>query len=44
MVNYIKGYTKDIDFNNFVDAETLCKDIKSKKIKFENVEKKANGI
>ena len=43
-VNYIKGSTNDIDFNDFIDTETLCKDITSKRIRFENVEKEANGI
>ena len=29
--------TKDLDFNNFIDAETLFNVIKSKWIRFENV-------
>ena len=27
-----KGYAKDIDFNDFIDAETLFNDIKFKRI------------
>ena len=31
-----QGSTKDLDFNNFIDAETLFNVIKSKWIRFEN--------
>ena len=44
LMYYLKGLTKDIDFNYFIDAETLFNDIKSKRITFEYVEKKSNGI
>ena len=36
---HFKGPTKDIDFNDLIDAETLCDDIKPKKIRFEDVDK-----
>ena len=39
LMYYLKGLTKDIDFNYFIDAETLFNDIKSKRITFEYVEK-----
>ena len=32
-----QGSSKDLDFNNFIDAETLFNVIKSKWIRFENV-------
>ena len=34
-----KSPTKDIDFNDFIDTETLFDEIKSKKIWFEDEEK-----
>ena len=39
MINHFKGPPKNIDFNDFTDAITLIDDIKSKKIRFEDVEK-----
>ena len=39
MIHHFKGPTKDIDFNDLIDAETLFDDIKSKKKRFEYVEK-----
>ena len=39
-IYHFKGPTKGIGFNNFIDVEILCDDIKSKKIRFEDVEKK----
>ena len=36
LIYHFKGLTKDIDFNDFIDAETLFDDIKSKKIRFED--------
>ena len=39
---HFKGPTKGIDSNDFIDAKTLFKDIKSKKITFEDVEKTKN--
>ena len=39
MIYGFKGSIKDIDFNDLIGAETLFVDIKSKKIKFEDVEK-----
>ena len=39
LIYHFKGPTKDIDFNNFIDAETVFDDTKLKKIRFEDVEK-----
>ena len=39
LMYHFKGPTKDIDFNDLIDAETLCDDIKPKKIRFEDVDK-----
>ena len=39
LIYHFKGPTKDIDFNDFTDAETLFDDIKSKKIRLEDAEK-----
>ena len=39
LMYHFKGPTKDIDFNDLIDAETLFDDIKPKKIRFEDVEK-----
>ena len=44
LVYHFNGPISDIDFNYSTDAETLFNDIKSKKIKFEEIEKKSNGI
>ena len=38
------GSTKDIDFNDFIDAETLFYGIKSKRIRFEDVQKIQMGF
>ena len=38
MIYHFKGPTKDIDFNDFIDAETFFDNAKSRKIKFEDVE------
>ena len=43
LIYHFKGPTKDIDFNDFIDAETLFDDIKSKKIRFEDAEKNQRG-
>ena len=34
LIYHFMGPTKDIYFNDFIDAETLFDDIKSKKIRF----------
>ena len=39
LIYHFKGPTKDIDFNDFIDAETLFDDIRSTKIRFEDVGK-----
>ena len=44
MIFHFKSPTKDIDFNDFIDAETLFDDIKYKKIRFEDVEKNHSGF
>ena len=44
LVYHFKDPTKDIDFNDFVDAETLFDDIKSKNTRFKDVNEKINGI
>ena len=36
---YFKSSTEDIDFNDFIDAETLLDNIKLKNIRFEDAEK-----
>ena len=38
LICYFKGPTKNIVFNDIIDAETLFDDIKSKKIRFEDAE------
>ena len=39
LIYYLKGPNKDIDFNDFIDAETLFDDINSKKMLFEGSRK-----
>ena len=39
LIYHFMGHSKYIDFNDFIDAGTLFDDIKSKKIRFEDVEK-----
>ena len=39
LIYHFKGPTKDIDFNNFIDAEILFDDLKSLEIRFEDVDK-----
>ena len=39
LIYHFKGPTKELNFNNFIDTETLFDDTKSKKIRFEDVEK-----
>ena len=36
---YFKGSTKDIDFNDFIDPESLFHDLKFKRMRFEDLEK-----
>ena len=43
MIYHLKSPTKDIDFNDFIDAEILFND-KAKKLRFKNVEKKQMGF
>ena len=38
LVHQIKSPTKDINCNDFIDADTLFDDIKCKKVRFEDVE------
>ena len=35
----MKGPSKNIDFNDFIDAETVLDDVKSENIRFEDVGK-----
>ena len=39
LVYHFKGSTKDIDINDFIDAEALFADIMFKRVRFEDVEK-----
>ena len=39
LIYNFKGPTKNIDFNDFIDARTHFDDIKSKKIRFDDVQK-----
>ena len=39
LIYHFKCSTEDIDFNDFIDAETLFNDIKLKRIRFEDTEK-----
>ena len=39
LMYHFKGPTKDINFNDLIDAETLFDDIKPKKIRFEDLDK-----
>ena len=41
IIYYFNGPTKDIDFNDFIDVESLFEYINSKKIRFEDVGKKS---
>ena len=44
LIYHFKGPTKDIDFNNLIDAATLFDNIMSKEIRIEDVEKNQRGI
>ena len=44
LIYHFKGLTEDTDFNDFIGAETLFDDIKSKTKRFEDVEKNQIGI
>ena len=39
LIRRFMGFTKNTDFNDFIDAETTFDDIKSQQIRFEDVEK-----
>ena len=39
LIYYFKGSTKDIDFNDLIDVETISDDKKLKRIRFEDAEK-----
>ena len=39
LICHFMGFTKNTDFNDFIDAETTFDDIKSQQIRFEDVEK-----
>ena len=44
LIYHFKGLNEDTDFNDFIGAETLFDDIKSKTERFEDVEKNQTGI
>ena len=44
LIYYLKSPNKDIDFNDFIDAETLFDDINSKKNVIWGFKKKSNRI
>ena len=43
MIYHYKGLTKDVNFHNFIDLETFLDEMKSKRIKLTDAEKKRNG-
>ena len=44
LIYHFKGENADIEFNDFIDAETFCNNLKSHKIKLDDVKKKTNRI
>ena len=44
MIDHFKDPTKDINLNDFIDAETLFDGIKSKEVGFEDLQKKSNRV